>query len=215
MILKKEREVVNLMNRHLYAIEEWVKMASGAVESYINGDISEAESLTLKVKEIKNPAHSIQNDIWEKLCNGAYLPMIRGDLLTIVNSFETIADATKACCDMLLFQQPKIPEKMKNRFFHLAEESFNLIQPIKECALHYLKGDGSINFIKGSVRQFREKEAVVNKIECDLTQEIFNASLDPWNKTQLKNCLEGILKVSVQAGEAAYEMQRIYIKLVT
>ena len=214
MLLKKEREVVNLMDRHLDDVEEWVKTASAAVESYIKGDISEAASLTLKVKEINNAADSIQTDIWEKLCNGAYLPMIRGDLLTLMKSVENIADAAKACCDMFQFQQPKIPEELKDRFFHLAEESFNLIHPIRACVIHYLKGDGDINFIKESVRRFREKKAVVNNIGYGLTQEIFNSCHDPWHKTQLKACMEGILEVSVQAGETAYEFQRISIKLI-
>ena len=48
MLLKKEREVVNLMDRHLDDIEDWVKTASGAVEFYIKGDISEAADIMAK-----------------------------------------------------------------------------------------------------------------------------------------------------------------------
>lgn len=214
MFLKKEREVIILMDRHLAGIEKWLETASGAVESYLRDDITAAEALALKISEIKTADDDIQFSIWESLCNGAYLPMIRKNLLIIVKSVGRIAEHAKTCCDRLILTRPDIPEKMKVHFLQLTEAAFHSIHPIKEGVIRYMKGGDLIDFVKAGSKDFWRLETRMNALECELTRQIYSAPLDSWQKTQLIFCMESLVRVSAQAVETANELQRIFIELI-
>jgi uncharacterized protein Yka (UPF0111/DUF47 family) len=214
MFLKKEREVVELMDRHLVGIEKWLETASDSLKCYLRDDLPAAQSLALKLTEIQSGVDDLQCSIWNCLCGGAYLPVIRRNLLVIVKSIGKLAECAKNSCDMFILARPDIPEKMKDPFFQLATAVFDSIHPIKDGVIRYLKGGDLAGFIKAGGGDFGRIKASTTAIENELTREICSAQLDSWQKMKLMFCLENLMKVSAQGGETANELQRIFIELI-
>ena len=86
MMLKKEREVIFLLEKHLDEIKEWLKISSEALSYYLSDDLEKINYLLLRKNEISTSLETERQEIWDRLCNGAYFPAIRGDLLGIVKS---------------------------------------------------------------------------------------------------------------------------------
>ncbi len=59
MIFKKEKEVIELMSKHLDKVEDCLKTAMETIETYLKGDIPEANSLAVKVAGIEGEADDI------------------------------------------------------------------------------------------------------------------------------------------------------------
>ncbi len=213
VILKKEKEVIDLMRNHLDKVEEELKIAKEAVETFLRGDMSKAEFLAHRMNEIDTEANYIRYDICDRLYNGAYLPVLRGHTYKIVRRLEKLADAAGACCDFFLGQRPAIPEDLKPQFIQVIRESFNVIGPLKEGVLSYFKGDGEIDTIREKAKKVRIKESDVDKLEHDLTQQIFSVPIDHWRKMHLKNCLGTIVKLRDQALEVVYELELVTMKM--
>ena len=74
MIFKKEKEVIDLILKHLNTVEESLTAAMKTVETYLKGEIPEAKSLALKVDGIETQADFARYTIRDKLSSGAYLP---------------------------------------------------------------------------------------------------------------------------------------------
>jgi uncharacterized protein Yka (UPF0111/DUF47 family) len=80
MMLKKEREVIFLLEKHLDEIKEWLKVSSEALSSYLSDDFERIKYVLLMKNETQTSLEAARQEIWNKLCNGAYFPSIRGDL---------------------------------------------------------------------------------------------------------------------------------------
>jgi predicted phosphate transport protein (TIGR00153 family) len=212
VIFKKEKEVIDLILKHLNTVEESLTTSIETVETYLKGDISEAKSLALKVDGIETQADFVRYNIRDKLYLGAYLPRIREDIYNLVESIDKVCNAAEACCDFFLDQRPEIPEGMKPQFLRMAQESFGILGPLKEAMINYLEGGGKIKVIREKAKQVGIKESDVDKIEWDLTREIFTSSLDWGHKVHLNLCLDLIVEISDRAEDAADQLELAVIK---
>lgn len=213
MIFKKEKEVMDLMAKHLDKVEECLKTATKTVETYLKGDISDAEFFAHRMDEIETEANYMRYGICDKLHNGAYLPILRGHIYSIVKRLGEVAASAKACCDFFLGQRPEIPESLKDEFIRVIRESFSIIDPLKEGTLSYLNGDGEIDIIREKAKQVESKGSDVDKIERHLTRQIFSVPIDPWDKMHLRTCLGTIVNISDQALKAADELELSTLKM--
>lgn len=215
MMLKKEREVIFLLEKHLDEIKEWLKVSAEALSSYLSDDLEKIKYVLLMKNKIQTSLEAERQEIWNKLCNGAYFPTIRGDLLGIVKSVGRIADAATNSCETFSFQQPEMPIKIKNQFSTMVPIAFHLFGPIHESILYYLRGDDVLKIIRKNVDEFLSKMAELSIVESDLKQQIYSSTLDNWQKTNLNDCMESISIVSSQASAAKDKIQLIMVKVVS
>jgi predicted phosphate transport protein (TIGR00153 family) len=213
VIFRKEKEVIDLITKHLDKVEECLATALRAVETYINGDISEAKALALQVDNIETEADLIRYNIRDRLYSGAYLPMVREDIYNLVESMDKVADAAEACCDFFLDQRPEIPEDMKDQFLHVAQESFSVMSSLKEGMLAYVEGEGDVKTIREKAKQIGVKESDVDRIEWDLTRQIFTSSLDHAHRIHLRLCLDTIVEISDRGEDAADQLELATMKM--
>ncbi len=213
MMLKKEREVIFLLEKHLDEIKEWLKVSAEALSSYLSDDLEKIKYVLLMKNEIQTSLEAARQEIWNKLCNGAYFPTIRGDLLGIVKSVGRIADAATTSCETFSLLQPEMPIKIKNQFSTMVPIAFHLFGPIHESILYYLRGDDVLKIIRKNVDEFLRKMAELNIVESDLKHQIYSSALDNWQKSNLNDCLESISIVSSQANETKDKIQQIIVKI--
>ena len=212
MIFKKEKKVIDLIFKHLNTVEECLTTAVETVATYLKGKIPEAKSLALKVDGIETRADFVRYSIRDKLYSGAYLPMIREDIYTVVEKIDKVCDAAEACCDFFLDQRPEIPEELKPQFLRVTQESFGILAPLKDAMVNYVDEGGTIRLIREKAKQVGIKESDVDKIEWDLTRQIFTSSLDWGHKVHLRLCLDTIVEISDRAEDAADQLELVIIK---
>lgn len=215
MMLKKEREVAYLIERYLDNIRDRQKIASEAVLSYFMDDLEKLKLAVLSKNQFQTTAEKDRQHIWQKLCEGAYLPVIRGSLFSITTDASRIANSATVCCETFYFQQPQISQKLATEFSSITQGTFNLFKPVYDSILQYLRGMDVVKMISQNIEVFGKQKTKVTLLEDELKYKIYASSLDLWQKTQLNMCVQSITAVSNQISKMEDEVQLIIAKLVS
>jgi predicted phosphate transport protein (TIGR00153 family) len=211
-LFKKEKEVIELIIKHLDVVEDCAKTSLNAGEFYLQDNISEAKDNARKSQSLESQADLIRHDIRDKLYSGAYLPLLREDVYKLVESIDKVANAAEACCDFFLNQRPAVPKEMRSPFLAVTRESLGIIVSLKLAVLCYLKGDCRIETVRDHTREIGLQESRVDKLEWDLTKQIFISEMDFAHRLHLKLCLDSIVEVSDRAEDAGDQLELATLK---
>jgi hypothetical protein len=211
-LFKKEKEVIELIIKHLDVVEDCAKTSLKAGEFYLQDNISEAKDNARKSQSLESQADLIRHDIRDKLYSGAYLPLLREDVYKLVESIDKVANAAEACCDFFLNQRPAVPKEMRSPFLAVTRESLGIIVSLKLAVLCYLKGDCRIETVRDHTREIGLQESRVDKLEWDLTKQIFISEMDFAHRLHLKLCLDSIVEVSDRAEDAGDQLELATLK---
>jgi predicted phosphate transport protein (TIGR00153 family) len=211
-LFKKEKEVVELILKHLDLIVETMDSGLKTIEFYLDDNISDAKVWARKTRSDESEADLIRHEIRVKLYLGAYLPLLREDVYKLVESIDKVGNAAEACADFFLNQRPLIPEEMKSPFLAISTESLGIAGSLKLAVMCYLKGDCKIETVRDHTREIGLQESRVDKFEWDLTKEIFNCQLDFAHQLHLKLCLDSIVEVSDRAEDAGDQLELATLK---
>jgi len=212
MFYRKEKQVNELILKHLEEVDNCLKTALKAIEEYLSSNIEEAKSLAIRVDHIETETDSVRREIIGKLYSGAYLPSLRSDILHLVEHLDKIADGAEACCDFFLDQRPEIPKEMRSNFLKIMERSISTFVPLKEAISSFFTDKLDIETIRERTKEVGIIESAVDKQEWDITRDIFKTKLDCGHKLHLKLCLESMVEISDRAEDAADELEIIIIK---
>lgn len=214
MFFKKEREVVELVLKHLDTVEACLVNAINAVDQYLSKNMAEAKELARRVSTLETEADMIRHQIRDRLYSGAYLPHLREDVYRLVQSIDGVANAGEACCNFFLNQRPEIPAEMREAFLAVARQSLGIVEPLKLTVDCYFKGECKLEVLRGYSEDVGFQESQVDREEWDLTKTIFTSSLDFSRKLHLKLCLDSIVEVSDRAENAADQLELVALKAV-
>ena len=209
---KKEKEVIVLILKHVEIVEECVLSAAKTLDSYLKDDINSAKRLAQQVDRIETRADLVRYEMRDKLYSGTYLPRLREDIYKLVESLDEVADAGETCCDFFLNQRPVFPDELKLLFLEVNQESLGIIKPLKAAIIYFIKGDCSIEVIRRHAKEVGLKESEVDKIEWNLTKQIFLSTLDHSHKLHLRRCLETIASVSDLAEDVTDQLDLVTLK---
>ena len=212
ILFKKEKEVIELILKHLDVIENVMKSGLKTIEFYLDANLGEAKVWARKTRNTESEADLIRYEIRDKLYSGAYLPLLREDIYKLVESIDKVGNAAEACSDFFLNQRPLIPDEMKPHFLEVSKESLGIIDPLKLAILCYFQGDCKIETVRDHTREVGIQESRVDKHEWDLTKEIFNCELDFAHQMHLKLCLNSIVEVSDRAEDAGDQLELATLK---
>ena len=212
MFFKKEKEVIELILKHLELVEDSLKNGIRTIEFYLDDNIGEAKILGRKVRSEESEADIVRYKIRDKLYSGAYLPLLREDIYKLIESIDKVANAGEACCDFFLNQRPLIPAEMRSYFVAVAQESLGIIDNLKLAVLCYFKGECKIEVVREHTKEISLQESRVDKLEWDLTKVIFTSSQDFARQLHLKHCLDHIVEVSDRAEDAGDQLEVATLK---
>ena len=211
-LFKKEKEVVELILKHLNLIVESLKSGLQTTQFYLDDNIGDAKVWARKTRGQESEADLIRHEIRDKLYSGAYLPVLREDIYKLVESIDKVGNAAEACADFFLNQRPSIPKEMKPHFLAISKDSLGIAESLKLAVMCYLKGDCKIETVCDHTREIGLQESKVDKLEWDLTKEIFISELDFAHQTHLKHCLDDIVEVSDRAEDAGDQLELATLK---
>jgi predicted phosphate transport protein (TIGR00153 family) len=212
MLFKKEKEVIELILKHLDLAVDSLMTGIQTIECYLDGNISDAKRLAREVRSIESDADIVRYDLRDKLYSGAYLPLLREDIYKLIESIDKVANAGEACCDFFLNQRPLIPDELKPAFGDVVRESLGIVENLKLAVLCYFKGECKIETVREHTKEIGLQESRVDKLEWDLTKEIFTSSQDFARQLHMKHCLDFIVEVSDRAEDAGDQLELATLK---
>jgi predicted phosphate transport protein (TIGR00153 family) len=212
VFFKKEKEVIELILKHLELVEDSLKNGIRTIEFYLDDNIGEAKILGRKVRSEESEADIVRYKTRDKLYSGAYLPLLREDIYKLIESIDKVANAGEACCDFFLNQRPVISAELRPAFFEVVRESLGIIDNLKLAVLCYFKGECKIEVVREHTKEVGMQESRVDKIEWDLTKAILTSPMDLAHKLHLRLCLESIVEVSDRAEDAGDQLELATLK---
>ena len=213
MTLRKEREVTAVIDRYLDIVKALLKVAAEAVESYLKGDVATARVLAIKLSGLRAEIENYRYDAWDKLSRGAFLPLIRVDLLALVNHIAAVTEAAEACCETFLLQKPEIPSGMLHEFSAMAEAAFKFFPPINDSVLHYLKGADILGVVNRNREEICKLKVRRDDLQRHLREKIYAPGLECRQRAAMGACVRSIRAVSDHALRTFEQIQLITIKL--
>ena len=212
ILFKKEKEVIELIIKHLDLAVDSLKTGIQTIDCYLKDDIGDAKRLAREVRSLESDADIVRYNLRDKLYSGAYLPLLREDIYKLIESIDKVANAGEACCDFFLNQRPVIPDELKPAFAEVVRESLGIIDNLKLAVLCYFKGECKIETVREHTKELGMQESRVDKLEWDLTKAIFTSSLEFARQQHLKLCLDAIAEVSDRAEDAGDQLELATLK---
>src|SRR3990172_1793694 len=87
----KEKKVKELILNHLKTVNQCVLKARDCIAVFMDGDIEAAGSLRVSVDRLEDEADDIRRTIVSSLGEGAFLPILRGAIHSLVSLVDDIA----------------------------------------------------------------------------------------------------------------------------
>ena len=212
ILFKKEKEVIELIEKHADKVKECVTTSLSTLKAYLDGDIATAKKLARQVDNLESQADLIRHQVRDRLYGGAYMPLLREDVYKLVESLDMVANAAEKCCDAFLNQRPVIPELLKKDFLKIITVSTSVIEPLREALLCYLKGLCPVEVSRHHAKDVGLIESKVDSLDWDLTKKIFSSDLRYSHKLHLKICIEHIVFLTDKAEYAADYLEVVALK---
>ena len=206
---KREEESIGLAGEHLEKTEVCLRETLNSFDAYLDGKREDAKDFALQVDRAESEADNLRREIVKRLFKGAFLPLMREDLLNFIETIDKIADEAESCCDLIMLETPDVPDNLKPFFKEIVRDSTLCFQPLKEGFAHLFK---DFSLILEQVRKVNVKEAEVDQKEEELTRRIFSADLELAQKLLLRQLVAKICDISDRAEDAADRLEILAIK---
>ena len=214
-IFKKEEKVAELALEFLDTSITCLGKAEEAIESYFEGDLEEAGKLCTVVRHLETDSDQLRRAIADELHSGAYLPLIRGDIYSLVEAIDRVPNAAEACSTFFMSQKPAIPAEFKADFRRILSESLQIMKPLAEAIRTFFDPKGQNDEVRALTDQVSIQESMVDEQEWALTNAVFDSELDLAAKLHLRDAIRRIVHVSDRAEDAADQLGLVAVKSVT
>ncbi|MDD3626115.1 MAG: TIGR00153 family protein [bacterium] len=174
MIFKKsskEDKVYDKIDEFLDLGRDCVVKTSETLQSYLERN-DEYVDLSYSVHRIESKADDKRREIEQLLCEGAFLPLFRGDIINFLERADSILDKCESLCDYLVLYRPIFPEEMFNGLLEIFDHTLKAYSFLVE-AYHKLMEDMS-KVVEISLKIERE-EGKIDKLEWQLQKQLFDS----------------------------------------
>jgi predicted phosphate transport protein (TIGR00153 family) len=214
-IFKKEKEVAELALAYLETATQCVRCGETAILAYLKDDLVAASAAQRESADLESSADSERRIIGDRLFSGAYLPLIRGDIFSVIEALDKVPNAAESCCGFFLSEKPLIPESFQGQFQEIATESFGAMSELRKAVKWLFKPKGDIERIRLHCGEVSVLESRVDDLEWALTVAIFESDgIDLSQKIHLKTALDRIVHLSDVAENVADRLELAAMKSV-
>jgi uncharacterized protein len=158
------------------------------LEDFLNAAFEDDWKLAAEVFEKISTAEQSADDLKKQfrmhMPKSLFMPVSRGDLLSILTQQDNIANLTKDICGIILGRQMAIPKQLQGDFIGFAECSTETCQKAQGAIneLDELLETGfagaEVKFVQKLIRELAAQERKVDKKEQKLRKKLFNIETD-------------------------------------
>ncbi|MCD4755279.1 MAG: DUF47 family protein [Deltaproteobacteria bacterium] len=216
MFTEKEKEVKELIDKHVQKVGKCLDCFESCFEAYFLGEFVKAQTIHESCDHIETEADVQRREIGDHLFSGAFLPIERKDIYMMTEFVDKIANKAETASDVVVYQSPEVPEayvktlreiiKIIMEMFRVFQEAVNLFAPYDALQVHDV-----LAAIKEKINSIGVMESEIDRKEEALLITIFHSDLPLANKIQMENFLRRIAEISDVIEDAA---DRLYVLVI-
>lgn len=195
-IFKKEKEARKLVMEHVDVVSECLSETRLVLEDYLTGSIEDTNARASSVHELESRCDQLRFEIRDALNRGAFLPLIRADVYSLVESMDVIAGVAEDVTDFITNQFPYIPVGYRADFLGLFGASNACFVELRLAMKAFFKPKGQIESLHDHAKQVSKLETGVDQLERKLVREIFQSELELSNKIHLYALVSEITNIA-------------------
>lgn len=216
MFTEKEREVKELIDKHVQKVGECLDCFESCFEAYFLGEFAKAQTIHESCDHIETEADVQRREIGDHLFSGAFLPIERKDIYMMTEFVDKIANAAETASDVVVYQSPEVPEDYVKTLREIIEtimEMFSIFQDAVRLFAPYdaLQVHDVLAAIKEKIRTIGVMESEIDRKEEALLMTIFHSDLPLANKIQMDRFLRRVTEISDVIEDAG---DRLYVLVI-
>jgi predicted phosphate transport protein (TIGR00153 family) len=174
------------------------------LESFLNATFADdwvtAAEVFDQISADEQSADKLKKQFRMNMPKSLFMPVSRGDLLSIMTQQDNIANLTKDICGIILGRQMAIPKALHADFIGFVssstvtcEKAHGAIDELDELLETGFAGS-EVKFVQKLIRELAAQEQKVDKKELKLRKKLFNleADLPPVNVIFMYNIIDQI-----------------------
>jgi uncharacterized protein len=209
-LFKKESQLNNLISSYLENLvktqEHFVKAMATCLDAGICGEFA---FLIEQTHKFESKADDIRDEINYLMYSRALIPESREDVMNLIEQVEVIPRIFELILHLILTQKIKIPDFAISEvrdLIRMSVESCDLV--IKQIDLMLKNREG----IRALMATIDQNESHCDHIERSLMTKVFDSSLEPFHKVQLKELIIAMGEVSDQADRISKRVNIMVLK---
>ncbi len=205
---KKEKEVEELVTKHMQLVKQALTEFSNLIDAYIEGD-KQFEEDAYTIHKLEHKADVARRQVAIKLSEGAFLPIYREDYIVLLELIDKIANKVESTSDYLVLTRPDIPEFLVDEIRNLVRSTLGCFEPIESLYELFQKDFDQVLAMAKSVE---EKEQEVDKIQWYVVKGIFKSDLPLAEKLVLKGLVDNIAAISDRMEDVSDRFEIMVVK---
>ncbi|MBW2699309.1 MAG: DUF47 domain-containing protein [Deltaproteobacteria bacterium] len=207
---KKQEKIEEMMTQYFNRCDKCFEMLEKAYSVYMEMGQGEAfEAAVVAASKVESSADDLRRDIEYTLYGKALLPESRGDILGLLETFDTLPNMAETILYSLRCQRIKIPNELQTDFQKLVDVNLQAYYLVRK-AVDNLMNNPRVTL--HSTKDVDMKESESDNLERDIICKIFSSEMDMGTKILFKDLALLIGEISDRAEKVADRIGIVAIK---
>jgi hypothetical protein len=210
LFFRKEREVMRLISEYFDAADEAIRVFESTMECYLQKgicqDFSDGDQ---RLHSLESRADDLIRAIEKRLYSHSLLPESRGDLLGLLEHFDSIPNLAETVTFIFETQRVEIPERLERLFYELVAVNVEACRLVRQAVQRLFEDPDTVG---EAVQPVDEKESESDRIEREIIVEVFQSDMPGLNKILLREVTQRIGDLSDAAENVAGRLEVISLK---
>jgi len=208
------------LQNHMAAVINCVSKLEDFLNATFDDDWDKAATVFDSISADERSADELKKEFRMHMPKSLFMPVSRGDLLSILTQQDHIANLTKDICGIILGRQMAIPKALRSDFIGFADSSLETckkahgaINELDELLETGFAGS-EVKFVQKLIRELATQEQKVDKKELKLRKKLFNleAELPPVNVMFMYNIIDQIGALADTAEQIGNQVELLLAK---
>jgi uncharacterized protein len=175
---KHTRKSIELIDRFLNTVDQGGIIFKEGVKNYLHGNKDSFHDNLVTLSTLETDADILKRKIENILYTQSLMPQLRGDVLKLLESLDTILDNAKSNLFQFDVETPLIPSEIHTELIKLTELSGSAIESVIPAAKAYFRQPESVKESLHRVYLYeKEADKLADAIKRKVFQEMPNLRL--------------------------------------
>jgi predicted phosphate transport protein (TIGR00153 family) len=170
------------------------------IQEYLDGEIGPFEETIAEMTRMENRADELRRSIENRIYLHSLIPEMRGDVLGLLESMDTVINAEKKTLLQFSVEMPAVPAEFHADYLALTDVSRSAAEEMVTAVRAYFH---DFNMVQNYLHKIYYHEKEADRISDRLKRQIFGSALDLGRKIHLRYFALHIEDVSDYAEDVA------------
>jgi predicted phosphate transport protein (TIGR00153 family) len=170
LFFRNTNQLINELDRFIKVVDDSVIVFREGVLNYLNNDYEQFQNNVQLITTLEERADEFKRAIETNLYKNSLIPEYRGDVLSLIDKIDDLADTSKENLYQFDIEVPKIPLEMKDDYIQLTDASLLSVKEVLPAVRNFFHQTEEVKDRINKV-YFYEKE--VDKIAYRLKRKLF------------------------------------------